>query len=78
MTTLQKAALLTLLPTISKINSTECMFAFQDAFEVHLDHHEFAYYLDELRTKGLLDHKGIDTCGRNEYTLTTTDSSAFL
>ena len=78
MTTLQKAALLTLLPTINKITCTECMFAYQKAFDVHLDHHEFANYLDLLCTKGLLEHKRIDTCGRNEYTLTTTDSSSFL
>ena len=69
MNAMQKAALLTLLPTIHKINSTECMNAFREAFDVLIDHHEFAYYLDELKTKGLLEHKAIDRCGRNEYQL---------
>lgn len=71
MNAMQKAVLLTLLPKMSKINSTECMFAFQEAFDMHLDHHEFADYLDDLRTKGMLEHKSIDRCGRNEYQLPT-------
>ena len=43
------------------------MFAFQEAFDVSIDHHEFAYYLDELRTKGLLEVS--KPGGRVEYRL---------
>ena len=69
MNALQKAAFLTLLPSIKKINCTESMFAFQEAFDIHIDHHEFSNYLDELCRKGMLNHAGIDTCGRCFYTL---------
>ena len=71
MNTLQKAALLTLLPTLHPIQCCTAMYAFREAFDVRLDWHEFAYYLDELYRKGLLSHKGIDRAGRNEYTLNT-------
>ena len=67
MNALQKAALLTLLPNLPVIHSCTCMFAFQEAFDVHVDHHEFAYYLDELRTKGLLEIS--KPGGRVEYRL---------
>lgn len=78
MDTLQKAALLTLLPTLDVIQCCSCMHAFRDAFDVQLDWHEFAYYLDELKTKGLLTHAGCDNARRTLYTLNTTDVSSFL
>ncbi len=69
MNTLQKAALLTLLPKLSTIHSCSCMNSFREAFDVLIDWHEFAYYLDELATKGLLTRDGTDRAGRCLYKL---------
>jgi hypothetical protein len=80
MNTLQKAALLTLLPDINPIHSCTCMHAFRDSFDVLIDWHEFASYLDELARKGyldelarkgLLDRTGTDRAGRCLYQLPT-------
>ena len=69
MNAMQKAALLTLLPKLSTIHACTCMNAFREAFDVRIDHHEFASYLDELSRKGILDEIGLDNCRRNLYRL---------
>ena len=69
MNALQKAALLTLLPSLPVIHSCTCMNAFREEFDARIDWHEFAYYLDELATKGLLTRDGKDRVGRCLYRL---------
>lgn len=55
MNVLQKVALLTLLPSIHKIDAIQCSNKFNEAFDVKIDWHEFAYYLDELHRKDILE-----------------------
>lgn len=51
---LHKAALLSLLPKMAKIDAVQCQIKFREEFGEDIDWHEFGYYLDELRAKGLL------------------------
>ena len=54
MTLIERAALLSLLPKMKKIDSMQCAKMWYQEFREHKDWHEFASYLDELHTKGLL------------------------
>jgi len=39
---------------MAKIDAVQCQIKFREEFGEDIDWHEFGYYLDELRAKGLL------------------------
>jgi len=54
LTTLQKAGALALLPKLGTFDCGTVAILFLKEYGESIDHHEFAYYLDELRSKGLI------------------------
>ena len=69
MTTLEKAGLLAILPKMTgRIDAIQCAGSFNAIYKTELDWHEFAYYLDELRRKGILIQVG-KRAGFEQYQL---------
>jgi len=50
----QKAATLQLLANLGTFDPRSTAQAFLKAYDVHIDWHEFAYYLDELLRKDII------------------------
>ena len=54
MTEQQVANTMEMLGTMAKINAFECKYEYLERYGERIDHHEFVYLLDELRTRGVL------------------------
>jgi len=66
---IQKAAFLSLLPKMRRIDCVQAARIFNKTFDTNINHHEFAYYLDELAQKGILRITGYGEA--TQYALNT-------
>ena len=76
MTKEQKAAALLLLLVVRKIDAMQLSIAYREYYGVHIDWHEFAYWLDDLRARGFLTVKVPG--GMTEYTLVDRDFTGVM